>query len=99
MLENIMSALAQDFAVGHDCLVVGPPGCGKSVLARQVAALLGHGAPGGNGLEFFFLYEEMSSRDLLQRRATDQDGQTSWVDSPLVRAARRGAIHRAESAG
>ncbi|CAK0851569.1 unnamed protein product, partial [Prorocentrum cordatum] len=34
----------------------------------------------------------MSSRDLLQRRTTDAGGRTSWVDSPLVRAARSGAV-------
>eukprot|EP00434_Breviolum_minutum_P000157 symbB.v1.2.000133.t1/scaffold16.1/size461936/7 len=53
---------------------------------------MGHGAPGGLGLEFFFLHEEMSSRDLLQRRATSDQGDTIWMDSPLVRAARSGAM-------
>ncbi|CAJ1443811.1 unnamed protein product, partial [Effrenium voratum] len=81
-----------DFAAGSDCLLVGPAGCGKSALARHLAGLLGHGAPGGTGLEFFFLHEEMSSRDLLQRRATNDLGDTVWVDSPLVRAARSGAL-------
>ena len=32
----------------------------------------------------------MSSRDLLQRRATNDEGDTVWVDSPLIRAARSG---------
>ena len=34
----------------------------------------------------------MSSRDLLQRRATNDDGDTVWVDSPLIRAARSGPM-------
>eukprot|EP00927_Polykrikos_kofoidii_P015773 TRINITY_DN17055_c0_g1_i1.p1 TRINITY_DN17055_c0_g1~~TRINITY_DN17055_c0_g1_i1.p1 ORF type:complete len:2144 (+),score=329.32 TRINITY_DN17055_c0_g1_i1:237-6668(+) len=91
-LQQLSVAVARDFALGHDCLLVGPAGCGKSAFARHVAALLGHGEPGGDGLEYFFLFEEMSSRDLLQRRTTDADGRTSWIDSPLVRAARRGAL-------
>ncbi|CAJ1338143.1 unnamed protein product [Effrenium voratum] len=92
-LRPVLARLAQDFAAGSDCLLVGPAGCGKSALARHLAGLLGHGAPGGTGLEFFFLHEEtMSSRDLLQRRATNDLGDTVWVDSPLVRAARSGAL-------
>ncbi|CAE8599856.1 unnamed protein product, partial [Polarella glacialis] len=91
-LSALLVGLVQDFAVGHDCLLVGPPGCGKSALARHLAGLLGYGAPGGSGLEFFFLHEEMSSRDLLQRRATDTAGATVWADSPLVRAARNGSL-------
>eukprot|EP00435_Cladocopium_sp_Y103_P028135 s301_g7.t1 len=91
-LQTLLARLVQDFASGSDCLLVGPAGCGKSALARHLAGLLGHGAPGGFGLEFFFLHEEMSSRDLLQRRATSDQGDTIWVDSPLVRAARSGAM-------
>ena len=34
----------------------------------------------------------MSSRDLLQRRATNDQGDTVWQDSPLLRAARSGAL-------
>eukprot|EP00913_Durusdinium_trenchii_P033742 g31586.t1 len=91
-LKALLAHLVQDFASGSDCLLIGPAGCGKSALARHLAGLLGHGAPGANGLEFFFLHEEMSSRDLLQRRATNDEGDTIWVDSPLVRAARSGAM-------
>lgn len=32
-------------------------------LLRHLAGLLGHGAPGGNGLEFFFLHEEKLGAD------------------------------------
>lgn len=35
------------------------PGMGPPSDARHLAALMGHGAPGGLGLEFFFLHEEM----------------------------------------
>ncbi|CAE7033912.1 unnamed protein product [Symbiodinium natans] len=91
-LAAVVAAMAQDYAAGSDCLLLGPAGCGKSAMARHLAGLLGFGAPGGRGLEFFFLHEEMSSRDLLQRRATNDDGDTVWVDSPLIRAARSGAL-------
>ncbi|CAE7698156.1 Vwa8, partial [Symbiodinium microadriaticum] len=91
-LAAVVAAMAQDYAAGSDCLLLGSAGCGKSAMARHLAGLLGFGAPGGRGLEFFFLHEEMSSRDLLQRRATNDDGDTVWVDSPLIRAARTGSL-------
>lgn len=40
----------------------------------------------------FPLYNDLTSRDLLQRRATDSAGNTSWVDSPLTAAAKNGDV-------
>jgi von Willebrand factor A domain-containing protein 8 len=40
----------------------------------------------------FPLYQELTSRDLLQRRIIGNDGSTSWSDTPLIRAAREGGI-------
>lgn len=40
----------------------------------------------------FPLYNDLTSRDLLQRRATDAAGSTAWVDSPLTAAARNGDV-------
>ena len=37
-------------------------------------------------------FKDMTARDLLQRRATDAAGDTRWEPSPLLRAARRGAL-------
>lgn len=38
------------------------------------------------------LYEDMTSRDLVQHRVTTADGDTIWRDSPLVRAAKNGTV-------
>ena len=46
----------------------------------------------GYRMRSFPLYEELTSRDLLQRRCTNQQGNTSWLDSPLVAAARAGDL-------
>lgn len=40
----------------------------------------------------FPLYQELTSRDLLQRRCTGALGNTSWIDSPLIAAARAGDL-------
>jgi MoxR-like ATPase len=61
-------------------------GCGKSVVAREFAHVFGYSVP-----RIFPLYRELTARDLLQRRVTDTDGNTTWADSPLIRAAREGA--------
>lgn len=38
------------------------------------------------------MYRDMSARDLLQRRSTTFSGDTTWEDSPLVKAARTGDL-------
>lgn len=40
------------------------------------------------------LYRDMSARDLLQQRITDNDkgGNTGWKPSPLVKAAQKGHL-------
>jgi len=35
----------------------------------------------------------MSARDLLQRRSTNQNGDTVWIDSPIVQAAKTVPYH------
>ncbi|KAL7742632.1 hypothetical protein ACLKA6_002000 [Drosophila palustris] len=42
--------------------------------------------------EPMMLYEDMNSRDLLQQRVTNTEGDTIWQDSPLVRAAKNGSV-------
>ena len=43
-------------------------------------------------LEVLPLYKDMSTRDLLQRRVTTLDGDTTWEPSPLVNAAIHGRL-------
>ena len=35
-------------------------------------------------METLFVYQDMTARDLLQRRATDEFGATTWTDTPLT---------------
>ena len=62
-------------------------GSGKSVIAREFARAVGY-----KKLRVFPLYNELTARDLLQRRVTDDQGNTTWADSPLVRSAREGSV-------
>ena len=63
---------------------VGPKGCYKSVLAREVARKQGVRA------ELFSLYSDMTARDLVLTRGTDHDGNTVWRHTPLTRACQTG---------
>jgi von Willebrand factor A domain-containing protein 8 len=62
-------------------------GSGKSVIAREFSRAVGY-----KKLRVFPLYQELTSRDLLQRRITDDLGNTTWTDSPLIRSAREGSL-------
>ncbi|KAJ0396306.1 hypothetical protein P43SY_007156 [Pythium insidiosum] len=83
---RVLANMLQDHAVGADLCILGPKGSGKSELARLFAHRLGY------ALELFSLFKDMTARDLLQRRATDANGNTRWEDSPLVHAARHGHL-------
>lgn len=82
---QVMGAMMADHCLDKHTCLLGPKGCGKSVVAREFARVLGYSAP-----RVFPLYRELTARDLLQRRVTDTAGNTSWADSPLIRAAREG---------
>uniref|UniRef100_A0ABM0MSB4 von Willebrand factor A domain-containing protein 8-like n=1 Tax=Saccoglossus kowalevskii TaxID=10224 RepID=A0ABM0MSB4_SACKO len=61
-------------------------GCGKTVLAREFANTLGY------EIEPIMLYQDMTSRDLLQQRTTLPNGDTTWRPSALVNSARCGSL-------
>lgn len=69
----------------HLCLV-GPGGSGKTVMAREVAERL------NQKVSVVHCYKDMSSRDLIQKRSTKNDGSTEWIVSPLVEAAVNGEL-------
>lgn len=58
----------------------------QSAIARAFAHALGYET------ELFSLFKDMTARDLLQRRATDHAGNTTWEHSPLVTAALHGRL-------
>lgn len=65
-------------ALDFDFCIIGEKGGGKTRLVNHFAHLLGFQT------EHVPLYKDVSSRQLLQRRATLDNGDTIWEDSPLV---------------
>ena len=78
--------LESDGGGGMGLCVVGGPGSGKSTIARAFAAALGY------GVATVHFFRDMTSRELLQRRGTDEAGTTRWENTALVRAAVRGEL-------
>ncbi|XP_016319191.1 von Willebrand factor A domain-containing protein 8-like [Sinocyclocheilus anshuiensis] len=72
--------------LGKDIGLIGAKGCGKSVIAREFAEMLGY------SIEPIMLYQDMTARDLLQQRYTLPNGDTAWRASPLVTAAQEGKL-------
>lgn len=82
---QVFAAMTIIHATGQDmCLLGTTKGVGKSALVRHLARNLGY------TIEYIPLYRDMSSRDLLQRRATTFSGDTMWQNSLLVDAAVQG---------
>ncbi len=71
----------------RDICLIGRRGEGKSFMVRLFAKALGY-AP----VEVVFLYNDMTSRDLLQRRTTSPMGETLWQPSPLLIAMTKGRL-------
>ena len=65
-------------SLNFDFCIIGEKGGGKTKLVNHFAHLLGY------RIEHVPLYKDVSSRQLLQRRATLDNGDTIWEDSPLV---------------
>ncbi|XP_017778440.1 PREDICTED: von Willebrand factor A domain-containing protein 8 [Nicrophorus vespilloides] len=69
-----------------DFCIIGPRGCGKSILVDKMADIL------GKQVESIVLYQDMTSRELIQQRTTLENGDTVWKFSPLINAALEGKI-------
>jgi len=85
----ILTDAMQSLALGKNICFIGPGGEGKTALARRLAAMLGYPSP---AIHTLHLYKDMTSRDLLQRRSTDQHGDTHWEPSPLLTAVLTGGF-------
>ncbi|XP_043215151.1 von Willebrand factor A domain-containing protein 8-like isoform X2 [Amphibalanus amphitrite] len=83
--SRLLAQLVASHAV-HDICLVGPRGCGKSAIVRHLADMLGYRT------EPVVLYQDMTSRDLLQQRSTHANGDTVWLTAPLVKAALQGRL-------
>lgn len=71
--------------VGCAVALVGPKGSGKSALIHAASRAL------NQPYELFAVVPDMTSRDLLLRRATDDAGNTIWRMTPLARAVQNGS--------
>lgn len=85
-MMHTVSAMAMDHCAGADLCLVGPPGSGKSTAARLFALKLGY------AIETVPLFQDMSARELVQRRVTTQTGDTVWEHTQLVLAALGGRV-------
>jgi MoxR-like ATPase len=85
--HQLLSRMLQSHAVGRDLCVVGGRGEGKSYIGRLFARALGY-----TRVETLFLFEDMTARDLLQRRTTTADGTTVWKSTPLLSAVEHGRL-------
>ncbi|MED6276760.1 hypothetical protein CHARACLAT_006287, partial [Characodon lateralis] len=83
--SQLLAEMMQSHMVKDLCLI-GAKGCGKSVIAREFAEMLGY------SIEPVMLYQDMTARDLLQQRYTLPNGDTAWRPSPLVIAAMEGKL-------
>ncbi|XP_076068942.1 von Willebrand factor A domain-containing protein c12.2 isoform X2 [Oratosquilla oratoria] len=83
--QELLSELLQSHTVGDPC-VIGPRGCGKSAAVYKMAHLLGY------QVEPILLYQDMTSRDLVQQRVTSAEGDTKWQFAPLVVSALEGKL-------
>ncbi|XP_034940681.1 von Willebrand factor A domain-containing protein 8 [Chelonus insularis] len=78
--DMILSHLSSDYCI------IGPKGCGKSTVVEILANNLGY------EIEPIVLYQDMTSRDLIQQRSTMPNGDTIWKDSPLIISALTGKL-------
>eukprot|EP01052_Picozoa_sp_SAG31_P039063 SAG31_NODE_5340_length_2600_cov_1.800880_1_plen_567_part_10 len=85
--ERVLCDMMQDWALERDILLVGPAGCGKSQLIFELCSRLGWDS---HSVKVFPLFRDVSARDILQTRTTLPSGDTAWIDSPLIQAAKAG---------
>jgi AAA domain (dynein-related subfamily) len=84
--QHTIDGMLMLHTLDRDMCLMGSRGSGKTMLVQQFARLLDYAT------ETFPLHQDMSHRDLLQRRATTSAGDTVWQPSPLVVAAREGRL-------
>jgi len=84
--RETVTAMLMDHATATDMCVLGGAGSGKTTIVRAFAAVLGYVV---STVHFF---QDMTSRDILQRRGTDGSGATLWENTTIIRAAVLGEL-------
>jgi len=69
-----------------DFCIIGSKGCGKTSMVNKLTELLSYRT------EPLLMYQDMTSRDLLQQRFTLSNGDTQWKYSPLIQACIDGSV-------
>lgn len=89
-LTKIQKKALLGLILGHsndqDICLIGEKAVGKSYLCKFFAKMFGY------NISIFPMYSEMSTRDLFQKRSTDEKGNTIWVNSILIDAMIRGDL-------
>ncbi|KAJ1564133.1 von Willebrand factor A domain-containing protein 8, partial [Nowakowskiella sp. JEL0078] len=83
--NRLLAAMCAAHSLGDFCLL-GPKSCGKTALLSYFFAFLNLTA------EYIPLHKDVTTRELLQRRNTDDRGNTVWVDSALLTAMKLGHV-------
>jgi MoxR-like ATPase len=86
--SKLLAPLLLDLHLGRAVCVLGPRGSGKTAFISYLAGLLGY----SDNFTTMHCFRDMTSRDLLQRRATDTLGNTVWLNSSLISAAIQGNL-------
>jgi MoxR-like ATPase len=84
--HTIMDLVTTGLNSGRAVACVGPKGCGKSALTAELARAT------NRPCELFSLFKDMTARDLLLTRGTDEQGNTVWRKTPLTRAVENGTM-------
>ena len=84
---HVVASMVQSAYIGKDLCIIGARGEGKSYIAHHFAACLGYAQ-----VETLFLFEDMTARDLLQRRSTNSAGESVWQPTPLTNAIKHGRL-------
>lgn len=79
--KKIMTEMIVDHMAGVDICIISEKGNGKSSIIKEFSKILGNGT-----IKTMYLYEDMSARDLLQIRRTNERGDTYWEDTILIKA-------------
>ncbi|CAM9191702.1 unnamed protein product [Chrysoparadoxa australica] len=83
-LAELSEALHQDVSLGLPVCLLGGKGVGKSALIQDLATRA------NKPLQTMTLFQDLTWRDLLQRRIVDADGNSTWSNTTLTNAAMQG---------